>query len=406
MTRCSGAPRAEQRRTCRQVGRRQRLAHLGVLLAVAGSAACTSASHPTAAAEASTPPSCRQLVATARITSEGPDKRLDGSLDAYIATGKGWTGGDSGYAYQVNGLGTVWTFADSLVGGVLGRHRRGGVFLHNLIVVSDAGHWRVVTGGTPQHRLPLIGPVHASDFFLSLGGTVDSAGLQVFFSLRQWAGAGILDNIGLQTLIATFSLPGLVLRGLKPVTYGPRAIQWGAFVSRFGGWNYIYGASTNGYRKDAYVARVAAGDLNGRWSFWDGSGWSASPRRAAPVRGVETEYSEYSVTRDLGMFVLVGSDSRQAFSPYTDVYLGCSPVGPFYERARFAFTPLVGAAGASYWGDSTVYVHDARVQPAFSSGARLVVSYERNSLIFASVYRDPTLYRTRFVDLSITIPAR
>lgn len=373
-------------------------------MALCGSAACTADPHPTTATGATRNQSCQQLVSEARVTSGGPDKRLDNSLNAYISTGKGWTGGDSGYAYQVKGVGTVWTYADSIVGGLVGKQIRGGTFLHNLILVNNGGRWRVVTGGTAQQRLPLVGPAHASDFYLSLGGVVDSAGLQVFFTQRLWVGAGLLDNIGVKTVIATFALPGLTLRGLVPLADGSKAIQWGAYVVRFGGWIYIYGASASGYHKFAYVARVGGGDVNAKWSYWDGNGWSSSPGRVAPMRGVETEYSEYSVTAAGGMFVLVGSDSRYAFSPYTDVYLGCTPVGPFVGRARFQFTSLVGAAGASYWRDPTVYVHDARTQPAFSSGNRLVVSYEQNSLNFASVYRDPTLYRTRFVDLLITIP--
>ena len=60
-------------------------------------------------------------------------------------------------------------------------------------------------------------------------------------------------------------------------------IGYGSEIFDYGGYTYLYGwlgAKTTTYM---YVARVPAGRLDARWSYYTGTSWSPSPAAARPV---------------------------------------------------------------------------------------------------------------------------
>lgn len=376
------------------------------MLAFASAAAGCSVTTGGPAVAAESRLTCAAHVRAATLRTVTADAPLDRQWSNYVRSNTGWTGGDSIYAYAVPGTGTLWTFADSFVGGLLPGNRRqttgpqASRILHNLFVVSGRAGFRVITGGTSQAPQPLIGPRHSPTFYLSLGGAVEGRVFQEILSVRRWVGSQSLDNIPVGAVLATFALPSFKLLSVSRVP-GPPAILWGAYMTRFGPWTYVYGASAGPLDKRAYVARVAGDGLGGPWTFWDGRGWSASPAAAVPIVGHVEQ--EYSVTTYDGMYVLLSSDSTAPFSPTADLYFGCSPVGPFVHRQQFALTFLVGALGAKVWGDKTVYAYDALVQPALTSPGHVVLSYDQNSLYFPAVYAHASIYEPSFLDLTIKL---
>jgi len=346
--------------------------------------------------------SCADHVREATIDSVRQDTPLDRKWAAYMASDTGWTGGDSVYAYAVPKLGTLWTFSDAFLGNVLPDRQRDAQswIYHNILVVSDHRGFRVVTGGTARDRRPIVS-APSGKFYLLLGGIVEGSIFQAIFQERHTTGVGSLDNVPIGSVIGTFSLPSLRLLSVFPMRRHFPAIQWGSYLYRFGAWTYIYGASSFGLDKSAYVARVHAPNINGRWTYWDGRGWSGSAATAAPLLAHVDQ--EYSVTPYAGMYVLLSSDASLPFSPYADVYFACSPTGPFVNRRDFALTYNVGPFGEKRWGDGAVYPYDALIQPALSSSGHLVVSYDQNSLHFSAVLNDADIYRPGYLELVLGV---
>jgi hypothetical protein len=345
---------------------------------------------------------CSELAKKALLATVGPDATLNDEWARYVSTDAGWTDGDSVFAYAIPKLGVLWTFADSYVSGLLANGTRGTGVYHNLFVVSDGGRFEVAVGGTAARPTDLLGPRNGPVFYLSLAGIVEGPVFQELFTEERRLGVGSLNFVPERTLVATFELPSLRLIGSAPVA-GSIAIDWGAYIARFGGFTYIYGANDLGVHKNAYVARTSSSNLYGAWMYWDGSGWSPSAAAAAPLLGDVDQ--EYSVTRYKGLYVLVTSDASREFSNVADIYFGCSPIGPFVHRQQFVLSYFVGPIGTKVWGDNGVYVYDALVQPALSDGSTLVLSYDQNSLNFLSTLTDPAIYRPRYLELGLSVPS-
>jgi hypothetical protein len=343
---------------------------------------------------------CATRASELSIGSVRQDGELDQKWASYIASDKGWTGGDSVYAYVLPGGRRLFSFSDSFIGNLLPGDRRPAYnfIYHNLFVVSGPRGFQLITGGTAKDRQAIVSATPIAKgyhFYLLLGGIVERTTFQAVFMERLRTGPFSLDNVPVASVIGTFSLPSLRLLRLSPVRAPPAPVQWGSYVARFGAWTYIYGASSNGLDKSAYVARVPGADLTGAWTYWDGHGWSRSWAKAALlVRHVD---QEYSVTRFDGIYVLLSSDSEQPFSPSADMYFACSPTGPFRHERSFVVSYFVGPIGAKLWGDGAVYVYDALVQPALSKGGDLVVSYDQNSLNFAAILDHADIYRPGYL---------
>jgi hypothetical protein len=379
---------------------RRRLALATCAVALVGGAiavglAVSGASSPAAEKP---PVPCSVRAREASLVSVVPDAGLNRAWSEYVATNKGWTDGDSVYAYAVPGLGTVWSFADSYVGGLLRDGGRLPGIYHNLFVVSHGNSYRVVTG---PHSTPLVGPRNGLIFYLPAGGAVSGSTFDEFLVEELRTGQESLDIRPIGTVLASFELPSLQLVSVTAV-HGATGVLWGAYVTRFGGFTYVYGASAAPLDKSAYVARIAGTDLRSTWKYWDGHAWSADAAAAAPI--LSDVGQEYSVTSYDGLYVLLTTDGSQPFSPYAEVRFGCSPIGPFGTAHRFLVNNLVFAKGAATWHDANVYVYDELVQSALSTGSHLVVSYDRNSLDSAAVLVDAAIYRPTYVDLQLRVP--
>jgi hypothetical protein len=382
--------------------RRWRSAFVGLCL-VAGGAGVSSCTDSVAIGGTIAQQSCAARAASASIGRVAADARLDRRWAAYRDTNKGWTGGDSVFAYNVPFLGKLWTFADAFVGGLLPAGARVGTgMIHSLFVVE-----RSETAFRVRRRehgnTTLLGPAKGPVFYLSLAGAVNRNDFQELYTVRKLVGKGPLQAAPAGNVLATFSLPSLNLVGTKPVGGNPAAVVWGSNVSRFGGYSYVYGASALSYDKNGFVARIRGTDLNGLWTYWEGNGWSANPAAARPfATGVE---QEYSVTLVDGVYVLVSSDGRTPFSPYASVSFGCSPIGPFSNYQRFLVSDAVGQMGAWIWHLSDVYVYDAVAQPALAAPAGdVVISYNQNSLYYIPAH-DGAVYLPGYLDLPLHIPA-
>lgn len=160
------------------------------------------------------------------------------------------------------------------------------------------------------------------------------------------------------------------------------------------GYVYVYGLLNDG-RLRAIVARTLPEHLSdcGRWTFWDGHGWSPDRAEAAPVSS-ETS-PEYSVSplrggSQHGRYALayMRSDEPRAVA----IQLGDSPVGPFEGEIALYACPEAKEGGGRY-------VYNAKAHPSLSKPGELLISYNVNSTSMIDHVRHADIYRPRFVNV-------
>jgi hypothetical protein len=349
-----------------------------------------------------------------------PDAAPQDALDDYAATTPhGWTGGDSTYSVQLPDGRRVWLFSDTFLGPLDpdGARPTTAPMVNNSFVVQRGNRFTTVTGGAAGHPTAIMPPPGSDSWYwLGDGMVADVDGthdLQVVFDEWERYGDGGWDYRLARTVVATFSLHDLS----KPLRVDPLPsathTQWGSALlpaSRSGdGYTYIYGISDSPTNKQLRIARVPGSDLSrtDRWQFLD-TGRQAWMRGEAEGTDVLPGVSsEFSVTPWHGDFALVSQDGAQAFSPQIRLWSGCDPYGPFGSQPGSDLvytTPETGASGGYH--DPDVYTYNAKVHPSLAAGGRWTLSYNVNSFDTSTSpdgdqYRDPSIYRPRFVSFRL-----
>jgi Domain of unknown function (DUF5005) len=328
-----------------------------------------------------------------------PDLGLDALWDTYGDVSGQWNGGDGTASVTLPDGRTVWIFSDTFVGALGPNHQRNNHvhMIHNTIVVQRDGVLgpTYISGGSGAPTGLLETP---SGFAWVANGTVEGGNLKILFNRYTKTGRGPLDIRLDDTLLATLSLPDLKLTGTQPVPVSGR-IAWGQALLKDCAYTYVYGSEHDAEGSTyAHVARAPAGDLGGRWEFWDGLGWSGQEEDSARlVRGVGTAFG---VIWAANQYVLVTQDNTvpSAFSSSIVAFTAPSPTGPFGAGRELFKAPEAGTRGKQ------IIVYDARVHPAISPPGKLVVSYNVNSLNPAENNADGTIYRPRFMDVNWPLP--
>jgi GNAT superfamily N-acetyltransferase len=153
------------------------------------------------------------------------------------------------------------------------------------------------------------------------------------------------------------------------------------------GYVYIYGIMEGD--KSLIAARVRPRNIErfGRWTFWDGAGWSRQKEAVVPItNGVS---NELSVTpsgdgRYLLTFTVMGLSEK------IGIRVGESPVGPFGEIHEVYTCPEYAGRG--------LLPYNAKAHYHLSEPGRLLVSYNTITLNFwEDIQEDATIYHPRFV---------
>ncbi len=337
------------------------------------------------------------------VIGSAPLSCLETALTEYADSGKGWTGGDSTWSTPLPGDQQLYGFSDTFLGPITPPSRPpDAAFVHNSFVVRDfQGHWSTVVGGTPDHPAALIEPADPAHWFWLGAATHFGHALQV--PLTEWTstGPGPLDFGFVGSSLARFDGPDLRMRPSITPLPRSRQIQWGQWVQPDGGWTYVYGVENVGDSKYLHVARVAGDDLRQAFSYWTGRAWSSSESESIRVTdGVSAELSVHRL-RD-GVYMLTTMQGGKLSTNRVVGRFSPSPTGPFGPTVTLYRTPESGGSGR--YRDADVYTYNAHVHPEFSTSTSLVISYDVNSLETApggDVYRDVSIYRPRFVVVSL-----
>ncbi|MGW5362895.1 DUF4185 domain-containing protein [Actinopolymorpha pittospori] len=324
---------------------------------------------------------------------------------SYGNSGIGWTGGDSTYSVPLAGGRTLWMFSDTFWGPVdadLGRPTTV-PFLNNSFVVERGDRLRTVAGGTPQAPDSLVPPDEPGTWNWLGAGVRTDRSLDVMFLEFGRTGPGALDFAWRENKLGRFDPATLRLREVVPLPSGA-GVQWASWIMREGRHTYVYGVEDGGLTKYMHLARVGGTDLTARpWEYWTGGGWSDA--EAESTRIMSGVANEYSVSRWRDGYLLVTQDTTKVFSPNIVAYVGCSPTGPFTRAATLYSTPETGAGGS--YANPNIFTYNAHEHPDLRRGSRLLVTYNVNSLDpNADLYDDVTIYRPRFVEITLTPAGR
>lgn len=331
------------------------------------------------------PPACS--AAAARFDWATPSPADDQRFDL---TGPGWVGGDSTYSVALPDGRTLWLFSDSFIGEVSasGRPAPGMAMVHNALVAEgDSGRLSTRTAEGPESFFPDPGP---DSYYWVQDATVQGDELIVFLSLTKQVGEqGFAWE---SNAIARVSLPDLALLEITEGLHADR-VAWGAGVMSTPTHTYVYGVEDLEEGKYLHLARVGAGSLTdrSRWEFRTSQGWSPDVTRSA--RLTDGVANELSVSPYRDGYLMVSSDTSQAFSAKINAWTACSPQGPWQQRQTIYETPESGVGRH--------FTYNAHGHPEISPEGQLLISYNVNTFDFDELTRDPTLYRPRFVTLDL-----
>ncbi|MGH8792582.1 MAG: hypothetical protein ACRDXX_08055, partial [Stackebrandtia sp.] len=141
------------------------------------------------------------------------------------------------------------------------------------------------------------------------------------------------------------------------------------------------------------------------WQYWTPQGWSDDETEAAAAMSGVVD--EFSVTYLNGQYLLLTQDSSTPFSDQIHAYTSCLPYGPFGDPKPVYQMPEIGPGGS--YEDADVIAYNAHAHASLSDEGSLLLSYNVNSMDTgvaenADNYRDPSIYRPRFVRFDLAWP--
>jgi len=312
-----------------------------------------------------------------------------------------WSGADGTYSIRLPDGRELWLFADTILGPVNPDRTRpsDASWVHNSFVVQSGRRMSTVyTRATPPAAV-LTPPGRDSDrqWYWPGAATVADGALNVVFHLIHRTGSGGFDFAFEKNVLARFSTTDLHLLGTADIPSAVPHLERGSWILRDGGYTYIYGVEDLSARKYLHIARTRGTGLRGAWEYFTRHGWSRSETDS--TRALEGVGNAFSVTRLGPVFMLVTQDTTVPFSSRIVAYFSCSPAGPFVDEQTVYRMTETGPTGS--YRNRNVYAYNAHVHPELSRRGRVVVSYDVNSLDVGDVMRDVSIYRPRFVALTV-----
>ncbi|MFE7651011.1 NucA/NucB deoxyribonuclease domain-containing protein [Streptomyces phaeoluteigriseus] len=345
-------------------------------------------------------------------------------FNKYAATTRnGWTGGDSTYSVTLPDGRRLWMFSDTFLGPLNddGTRPTSAGLINSSFVAQVGDNLTTIKGGSDSNPKALMPPQADKHWYWLGDGLITTIGgkkkLQVVFHEWYKFGEGLWDFKIKRSLVATFDPDDLTAPEWMQPLPAEAGVQWGAAVMSADqsddGYTYIYGVDDAPTHKGMRIARVKGTNIadpdkwqylnsaRGEWMYGETEGDNA-------LTGVA---NEYSVTPFKGNYVLVSQDSTVAFSGKIRMWNGCDPYGPFGSWVGHDEVYQMPEPGP--YGDCTekeedgkCFSYNAHVHPSLSSDSRWILSYNVNNFDSdiapgAAHYRDPTIYRPRFVSFTL-----
>ncbi|MEU8249786.1 DUF4185 domain-containing protein [Nonomuraea sp. NPDC048916] len=308
-----------------------------------------------------------------------------------------WTGADGTYSLRLPSGQELWVFSDTFLGQVNADGSRppvveeGGttVFLNNSFAVERDGRLSTIHDGTAEQPTAVMPPRDQNHWYWAGDATLAGGIVEVTYQEYERFGGGAWDWRWHRNVVARFAQGHLN----QPISVhdlpSGHGVAWASGILKDGRHTYVYGVEDHGSPKYMHIARVEGQSLLGQWEFLKADGtWS--PNEADSARVMSGVANEYSVSRVGDAYVLITHDTGEVLSPNIVAYSSCSPFGPFTGKQHVYTTPETGG---------NIFTYNAHAHPGVA-GTGLVVSYNVNSFVNTDHYRDVSIYRPRFIDVT------
>lgn len=357
------------------------------------------------ASGASEDPACSGAIVPS-LTSAAPNAALNGLFTSYAdrSTSQDWSGGDGARSIALPDGRTLWGYGDSLLGPVNpDKTRPGGVgVVPNAFIVQDGDRLSTIytKSDPPGPAVPVPGQDQKQRWYWLGAGTVAGDMVEIILSQIRRApdDGGGFGFTGEKQVLARLSLPDLRLVDSTDLPNTVPGLSWSADIQRDGDHTYIYGVRESDGGKSMHIARVNGTSLAGAWEYFTGTGWSATEADTKPV--LDDVGAAYGVTK-IGRFYT--AIMIAPFDPEVYAYFSCSPTGPFTNKTLVYRTPESGEDGTYH--DKKIYSYNVDVHDQLGGDGKVVISYSVNKQGgFFDNFKDATVYRPRYADLTFTTP--
>lgn len=335
------------------------------------------------------------LVWSTRLTVniDGLDRKIARKI---IQDDAGVTEGDGMYSILLPDGRSIFLMGDSYTGKVVdGVRVSGNHMFRNSYNVYDKGTVTAITGGDSHSAAVPVGWPDESRWYWPGHGFVQDDVLYIFQFLMYQGEEGSWGFRYESTHLLKYCLPDIALIEDKQIPYsGEASMMFGAAALNDGGSLYVYSQidreSSDVFNpvSEAYCARTTAYDIDTRWEYFTGSGWSEDPSDARRMEGLSDVpvSSQYNVFKLGDKYVLL---TQHKFLNNGSVYTFTSdtPYGPWGNRKLIYKITL---------DNPDWYCYNAMAHPQFEQDGRILISYNVNTNTFSEQATNVESYRPRF----------
>ena len=324
------------------------------------------------------------------------------SLDLLIAKqiiqdDAGVTAGDGMYSILLPDGRSIFLMGDSYTGKVTaGARSTSDHMFRNTYQVYDNGRVSAITSpGEHSAAVPVDYPDERRWYWPG-HGFVSGNTLYIFQLLMYQGAEGAWGFRYLETHVLEYSLPDIkLIRDYKVPYSGTSEAVYGAAALIDGQQVYVFAqyekANSDPFNIVSQVlcARTTVADLDSKWEYYTGSGWSADSKDAKPLEGLSAVpvSSQFNVFKLRGKYVLLTQHKMlgdgRIFTAVSD-----TPYGPWRNLKQIFKVPELAS---SKW-----FTYNAMAHPQFERDGKILVSFCVNTENFSEQFTNVECYRPRF----------
>ncbi len=324
---------------------------------------------------------------------------------------EGWIGGDCVYSVVLGPKCVLWLFGDTILGTAKDGKRSGASMVNNTLGIQDGvgkdAPIRFVSGklkdGKPS---ALFVPADGKGFFWPQAAIRDKDQLFAFLPrVEKTKNPGAFGFKHIGQVLAAIENPDDEPEKWRSRQFdvpfaefaGKRERSWGSALLAEDGQVYIYGFDQQrgqGAKRQLTLARAPSGKLTDftAWRFRTANGWSEKPGDSAALAdGLATEFSVSRLP-----------DSKSCVLVYTENGLSDKILGRFSPAPHGPWTaPVLLYKCPEMAKDKGVFSYAAKAHPWATNGNELLISYCVNTWDFWAVFKDDSVYRPKFVRVTL-----
>ena len=335
---------------------------------------------------------------------DSQDGKDDGvvTLDTEIARkiihdDSGVTAGDGMYSILLPDGRSIFLMGDSYTGKVTsGARSTSDHMFRNTYHIYDNGKVSAITTGSDHSAAVPADYPDERMWYWPGHGFVAGNKLYIFQLLMYQASQGAWGFKYRETHALEYSLPDIkLIRDYKIPYDGTPESVYGAAALYDGGSVYVYAQHEKensdplNLVSQALCARTTVADLDSKWEYYTGSGWSEDSSKAAPMSGLASVpvSSQFNVFKLRDKYILITQHKMlgdgRIFTAVSD-----TPYGPWGNLRQIY---KVSGLGNPKW-----FAYNAMAHPQFERDGKILISFCVNTEDFSEQFTNVESYRPRF----------